>query len=726
MARRMPVGTIRQWSQGAVIKAHDGSVFGNGWYPLSTSTTLEEIGMTCDRAANNMIHKKVPINGEKFLDHEIEVFEDEQGNKKYTPDDFKKYEGFAGAARYSFRNEFSRRYMKPKLDAYDQINEELKRLNEDKGYRLGKGSEEIQKENYLSREEIREVKDRIRGEIKHDDSYFTVAEANELKGIVMRTKTQLDKGVDFEGNEKKVYDKAIAVASAIPEKYERLDLVRAKVKEQKDAIGETFSDNWGVRESYNDFVDDKYSEYFQKFKEQIFVDEGKRQEELFGVRIDEPDTDKFYQALGKKLAGLTQEQIEEKYPFKEMVEMRFEALYSKQVKGDWTYETLGALYKIEKAIDYLPAGHVLTNSELKSITNVNYSGGPHGGYAWYSPDEKRINLSDNMMSSSSVWGRMDDTNEFNSTLYHEIGHSVSQKLGRDNSLAYKRFVKECGWSFQQAHYREGMFMSTAGAKDVPREGSRQNVPLLTEYAHKSPEEAFAEYYSLYATNKPEIDAWLKTGDSKHLEKKTFFGANNLFKGGDETVASTIPHRTTMEPAIRQHVEKAIVESKLDIDNHIKMDLINPWHSKVHPHDQPNYNPREKVRFRKNWDFEKMPPVIAIGDKSRFEILDGSNRREQAKMNKKQLPAITVSKEMHTQLTRRGVHNDDIISYAYYINTNTKIPKPTEKPRKISGMDYRGSIIDAEKIKLSKNIFRRMQDIYDSEELAKALQEINLG
>lgn len=247
MARKMPVGTIRSWQSGEMIKAHDGSLFGSGWYPLSTSVKLDNIGRECDSAANVMRHKKTPINGEKFLDHEIEEFTDENGEKKYTPDDFKQYSGFGGAGYYSFRNEFSRRYMKPKLDAYDQINTALRDANYEKAMELGKSADQAEKQIFLTSDEIREIKTQIRADIQSDESYFTVDEAHELKGIVMRTKAQLDKGVDFDGEEKRVYLKSMAIADSLPEKYDKIMVKKAQVKEAIGEINTTFTDNWGSK-----------------------------------------------------------------------------------------------------------------------------------------------------------------------------------------------------------------------------------------------------------------------------------------------------------------------------------------------------------------------------------------------------------------------------------------------------------------------------------------------
>lgn len=483
----------------------------------------------------------------------------------------------------------------------------------------------------------------------------------------------------------------------------------------------------GVRESFKTYIEDKYHDYFQKYKKEIFVDEGKRQREEFGVDIDE-DMKTFYPKIGERVQNMTTEEQEEKLPFQELMEMRFEALYSMQLKGNWNKDLLVGLYKIEKAFKFLPDGHMLTNDQLRMISQEDFNGGNHGGYAWYSPNERRINFSSQAATSTGVWGRLHQSNEFESTMYHEIGHAVSQKLGGKHSLKYKYFVKECGWSYSQDEARSPKGMEATGDdRDVPRRGSRQNVPLLTDYAHKSPEEAFAEYYSIYANNKKDIDNFLKTGDEKHLEKKEFYGVKKGSWDSPKTVHETIPPHISLSSEKKYDIERSIRNLHLTEKDHIKIDLINPWHAKVHEQDLPNYSAREKVRNRKNWGVENMPPVIAVAHNGKYEIIDGVNRREQAKLNKYQLPAITISKEMYEKMTERGYNHSDLIAYAYDYHSMSHIPRPSEEaPQRIAGIDYRGTIIPSGKIKKSEKIFRRMHEIFNSDELQKAFDTLRFG
>ena len=185
MPKTYPVGTIREWQSGWVIKAHDPmQPFSGGWIPLKTSPQLEEIGINCDHLASSIKNYKLPINGEKFLDHEINEFRDDNGKKIFTADSFKKYEGFYGAGRYAFRNEFSRLFMQNDMQLKEEINSALVRANIEKG-----GD---RKTCALTEEEKSKIRDSVKSTFKELNNPFTVDSANKLYGIVKRVKDQLD------------------------------------------------------------------------------------------------------------------------------------------------------------------------------------------------------------------------------------------------------------------------------------------------------------------------------------------------------------------------------------------------------------------------------------------------------------------------------------------------------------------------------------------------------
>lgn len=727
MAKRMPVGTIRDWEAGTFIKAHDGCVFHNGWIPLSTSKVLEDIGRDCDIIANSMRFYKLPINGEKFLDHEIGEFMKNPGEEfgKYTPDDFKQYEGFAGAGRYSFRNEFSRRFMKPKLDIAEAINEALLKANDEKG-----GS---YNDDRLTIEEKAEIRSRVRFDIKanadqsgdheagNDSStaqkgIFTVAEAEELAGIVKRTNRQLKQGLNFEGDQKVIYEAATETGNSIPLEYERIAVKRKQRDEAIETINNAFSDNWGVKESFKFWIEEKYSEYIKKYKERIKKDEASEQESVFGVTLDE-DPKTFYP---KVFAKMSKGDLKD-YPFQELINLRFETKYDKQLSGNWAPEMLPAIEQIEHILIDTPSGHALTNTELKNITQEDYNGGDHGGYAWYNSGLRRINLSKNLVEGATGgWSRLGRLNEFQSVLAHEIGHAVSNKFGREGNLKYKEFVVACGWSYEQQELRRGM-TATGSQKDIRREGSMSHLKLLTNYSHKSPEEAFAEYYSIYHNNRGNIDHWLNTGDTSVLSKysKTYV---------DSTPGSNkIKDMYSKQMIERSHGETNRLLANLHLipDDHIKVEMISPWETHLTESERRNLNTdkiKNHLRYKEHLD----TPVIAVNDHNRYEILDGANHQVIAKYAKRMLPSVSISKELYSALSQRGYTDHDIAAYAAKHREEEKVPRQESIAKKLTGIEYKDKILPVEEIKKNENAFRKMRSVYYSDELKKAIETLILS
>lgn len=509
MAKAMPIGTIRHWEGGDVIKAHDSiPPYSSGWIPLRTSDSLERIGRECDKEAKEAKGYTMPINGEKFLDHEIDEFTDEDGGKPFTADNFKQYLGFYGAGTYSFRNEFSRLFMQNAMELDEFVSNALCDANNEKG-----GDKHGDR---LSSEEKKEIRAQARLDFKESDNLFTVAKAEKLKLIIDRTLPQIKEGLNFTDEYKKeVYAKFIEQADSIPEFYDRMKLKRVLFTACLNTINGVFADNWGVRESCKDYIGKKFSEYVRKYSDQIAKDSLIDQMEEYGVSVDMP-TDEFYSKIYEKLKDVDLGDVD---GFKELMYLRFETKFGKRVEGNWEAAHLPALHNLEIALTTLPAGHFLTNDFLQLITNKTYKGGDHGGYAWYSPGENRINFSANCIDRGSVFGVLANPHEFKSTLYHEIGHAVSEKLGRANYYDYKKFVVDCGWTYESKELRAGK-TATGDEKDIPRTGSNAHVKLISEYSGKAPEEAFAEYYSFYASNKERMDNYLVAGDKNFLKESS--------------------------------------------------------------------------------------------------------------------------------------------------------------------------------------------------------------
>jgi hypothetical protein len=780
-----PIGTIRHWQGGDVIKAHPNNLLHSGWIALQTNETLEAIGRDCDSKANAMKDRKTPINGELFLDREINEFEkDEKGNHPFNPQNFKQYEGFYGAGRYSFRNEFSKRFMADRIKLAEDITNALLKENEAEG---GENTGD-NKKDVLSVSQKKAVRRRVELDFKYNEVLFTTDDAKQLQGIVDRTYRQLMLGVDFpEGSvEKNAYDNALKVADSFPLKYERIKIKRQLKEETLKEIDRVFKDNWGVRESVRRLLNEKYGEYVTKFAKQISNDEAADQEATFGVKLDD-DADTFYKALFKKVKSdkakieinydeyiesrfvVSEDEIEStlelqkdkkdfylidinaedkndeenkmyltepldqnkelirqvnntilssqvNYPFQELIYLRFETLYKKQLVGNWNIEMLPVIYNIEKFMNELPSGHFKTNNEVTVVSNKDFG---DKGYTFYSADIKEISFNDKAANAFQIWGALKGEQEFTSTCSHEIGHAVSTKFGRSSNLDYKKFVVSCGWSYQ--HLKLSGEHATGDDKDIGRQGSMSQASLLTEYSHKSPEEAFAEYYSIYACNKEAIDNWLKTDDVNVLNKKSQLIVKQKSKDQEKPV-SNFYHQIHLDTDSK--IGKVVNNFNLDLNDHIKLDLVNPWHVHYTKEQELHLNDSTNVKYGIVASrHDEVMPVIAVKNKfNHYTCLDKGFINEGCKYTKKFTPAIIITEELYHHLSKQ-FDNKAIQNYVINRAIDEKVPQQSSKPIHKTGIEYRNDIIESKLFAVNKDRMMLMKHIFESKQLQKALSEL---
>jgi hypothetical protein len=709
MAKAFPQGTIRQWQQGAVIKAHDPMPpFSSGWIPLKTSSQLEAVGATCDRLAGQILNYKDPIKGDKFLDHEIDEYTDVNGQKIFRSGDFKVYMGYYGAGRYGFRNEFSRKFMSNEMALDEKIYEEMVKANEDAG-----GDKNIDK---LSSQQKKAIRQWVKDSWKVEREPFSPEDALKLKGIIDRTLTQLQEGLNFKDPEKlKAYQEFKAIADSLPMDYQRLKIKREQKNAAIEKLNIDFDDNWGIRESQKDYINNKFNEFVKKYQDRIKDDDLQDQLDEFGVTIDMP-TEEFYDRIFEKIDFESTEDI----GFKELIYLRFQTKFGKTVEGDWDKHHLPALRNMEMSINELPSGHFLTNDYLTLITNVNYNGGSHGGYAWYDAGDQRINFSSNALRRGTVFGVLSNPTEFKSVLNHEIGHAVSKKLGRAGSYDYRKFVVECGWTYTSQELRAGA-TATGDDEDIPRTGSNSHVKLITDYSKKSPEEAFAEYYSFYSQNKADIDNWLNTSDRSSLKRES--------KIVCDTNSSERSIYHLMESRI-DNVSYPIIEDFKSIRNglsgtveHNKIELVSPWKTQLSKEETNNFDV-DKIRARKNYSIDSMPPVVSYNNNDgKRVVIDGATRVEVSRMNKKLVPSITISKEFYYKLKENNWLDHDIADLVYTDNKYNNVPREASPKIKIEGLNYRDNLISVSQIIENVDVLRMMKKIYDSDELAKAIIDL---
>lgn len=711
MAKEFPIGTIRQWESGAVIKAHDPiHPYSNGWIPLVNDAELNRIGVDCDKEAASLLRHKEPINGERFLDHEINEYRDENGEQPYKAANFKQYFGFENAGRYSFRNEFSKRFMQNKMDLDEMVCNALAEANEDAG-----GDKHTDK---LSDEEKKRIRKKIKAGFKEDPNTFSIADARALEVIVHATREKLEEGENIKDPIKNaIYKTQKRVVDYIPEHYERFKVKLGTKNAAIAEIKEVFADNWGICDSFEAHANKKFDEYVKAYKEEIKRDSIEDFKEAFGIDI-EMDTKTFYDTIISKYLTMSKsERMEHEESFKYLVYIRFALKYNKSVEGNWSLDHLPALYNLELAINTLPAGHFLSNDELNLITSQSYEGGDHGGYAWYNGDEKRINFSAACVSNGSVFGVLSNPMEFKSVLFHELGHSVSKKFGRDEAVDYKKFVVECGWTYQSKELRAGM-IATGDQRSIPRTGSNSTVELISEYATKAPEEAFAEYYSFYCCNKEAIDNFLAKKDKRFLQQESKWTAKE--EDEQRTLRQIMRSYVNPQDSDEQVRFRKGLEELSDRGRDVEFSLVSAWATEVESYEKTRY---DASYIRQNKTMGQQETVFAYKDGKKRVVFHGGNEVEIARMNKKLCSMVEIPKEMYMHFKEKGFSNVDITACltTHYAHVNPK--KQIAPPQLKKGLMHRDDFIDHEQLLTNANVFKAMQHIYNSPELAKALSDM---
>jgi hypothetical protein len=800
MGKTCPTGTIHTWGDVEMIKAHEPmQPFSNGWIPLKTSLKFDQIGKECDNYGRDIANHKLPINGEKFLDHEIDKFGTEEGMDFFRAQNFKPYEGWYGSGRYGFRNEFSRMFMNNIIRLDTEVASALVQANEAAG---GDSHHDV-----LSTEQKKEIRADVRRDFKENSDKLSEENALKLLEIIKLTRQQIEEGMDFKDPEKKkVYNEFKIIVDSFPETYALISEKRKQRLLAVDMIEATFPDNWGVRESCKDYAQKKFDEYVRKYADRISKDSLQEQLDMFGVTMDmEPD--EFYkkiyakatatkdykyleQYVGKdiRFAGETtrykvtkegdrlfierygrqldlieiletnEERLSAEYDefgggFKDLVYLRFMKRYNKSIEGEWTLEQLPAIHNMENLAIELPFGHFIGNEELHLITNKNYLGGDRGGYAWYCPQERRINLSAECIARSTVWGVLANPTEFKSVMLHEIGHSIDQKIGGKATYNYKKFVVDCGWTYQSTDLRHGK-SATGNEKDIQRTGSNSSVTLITDYSKKSPSEAFAEYYSFYNLNKKHFDKYFETGDKKYLQTDNSFIARSVSseqrirqmlggrliqpdsdkeyeiktsktgrvrtrKPGEHT--PTVPVPTIGAIRVFQTYNE-VTRTLSDKGQDHEITLTNPWRMKLSTEEQQKFNPKD-VGVRKNFSINSMPPLVVVKNGLDRVVIDGGVRMEVARMNKQLAPCIEISKEEYYTLREHGLDDRQISDCVYTKHADDWVPRQIAKAVKVSGLIYRDHVIPLDVILDNHDGIKTMKEICESKVLQKAVESV---
>lgn len=425
-----------------------------------------------------------------------------------------------------------------------------------------------------------------------------------------------------------------------------------------------------------------------------------------------------------------------------ILKLRFEELYKKRVDGEFNTQDLGWLEGLERLSSKLPKGHVINNSELTAFRKASIFGdNSDNSYAHFSSSNKEIYFSDKATSFAQQkfdLNSLEDGSEFISVATHEIGHAVSKKLGRRGSLDYRRFVKECGWSWEQFNWsdektgknRNNNYLNTGTDSDIKREGSKSNVPLITNYAGKSPEEAFAEYYSFYTTYKNRIDHYLETGNSSILEKETLSTLRDTEKKYGEHLSGLFN-----TPETNNTIRTELLDHSRNLDEHIKVDVIDPYYDNLEYKRERHVDKEDIVRNKKDYSPNKKTPIpvftVFNRKTGKHDIVgedfpNGEGVHFANKYLRRGTPTFSISKECYGLLLKRGYTHRQIAGFVMSQVYDRPIPQvkyTPDGPSYYTGLRYRGDVIPVEKLVKMKSIFTEMKNIWSSEELSKSLQEL---
>lgn len=758
-----------------------------------------------DSISNSILSYKEPIEGDLWLKKVLESFKTPSG-KSFPPSSFTQYFN-GGRKRYSFTNYLSLLYVNDKVELNSNMAERLESENEYKRQSLmnsEEGKDQYLDENkiYLTKEEIDAIKKRVRDNYKFNENDRLNQEDLEtlykkIEGIYtdLRQGEELDGpgGVNYE-----FYQKAKDIFRELDGPYQRISLIQTKVNDAVKSVYEHFQDNWGIRETFRKKCFDKLNNYYYKHKNSIIEDERENFKNLTGVDIFEEDIHKFYGSLdsllpkedidlndyiGKRVpsynnkyeevtiksiidqdvicedvAGNTftwsyydsksrLEKILKKQQFRvdltPLLKLRFEKLLNKKLDGDWLVDSYTPLYVIESLSKNLPKGHFLTNYYLEKVERESLYNNDNS-YAHYNRDKKGIYLSDEALSISDWYGNLEDITEFSSVLTHEVGHAISTKLGSRGSRLYKDFTVECGWSWEQFPKDDpDSYKATGDDSDIERFGTNSSIKLITDYAQKSPEEAFAEYYSFYTLNKSSIDKYLDTGILES-NKSTFHTM------GGEVSFQELLGNTVVEKDKEYNDIDRILKNDPRLTNSVKSFELSPIKDQFlnSPESKLPVGPFSGV-IAKGRESKFSKPIFTIynsvgkhsilgqqttirkknketGEITYQETEDHNTQDSYLhysnKYHRRLTPTYSISQESFDKLTNNGISVDSIKNYVMDQLKDTKVGL-TESIKVNKGLQYRENIVSEDKIRGSKSILKKMRQIYNSPELEKAIKEM---
>ena len=526
--KEYPIGTTRQWAAGLMVKWD--SKVGEGaknWSVVSIPPKMEQALKRVQSNLNSLARVQDPISGERLVDKVIDRHA--AYHKDKYPNDWKNKHGMAaspiknGVPELTDWHNWLKKSDMSGRAYYDAVTPFM--FKHSRKRIIAK----LQKRYPDGNVGGKDIDGVLPEEIPCPASflYSLDEKVNEAKKFVTEGHDALtSKQKDAAHNARELREQMHSL-----EDYKDFPYVKAReamrnAKKDLDTLmpesGTTLQWIWNV--SMKEQIQRGFETYKRRFNSEVRRDLAELTVKEIGVDATDP-AKKFYKGLYTKIDQLKKKgkAPSDELAISELMEMRFEMFYDKEVKGDWDATNVTALENFEHLLSDLPPGHAITNKAFKQISN--HQGGHDGAasYAHYSPGQRAISLSDAATGHArrNLKGDMTNLVEFSSVVVHEIGHALSAKLRDAENYQYKTFVKLTGWDNRQVEIEELGGMATAGQRAMERRGSRNAIPLISDYAHMSPEEAFAEYYSCYYNNIDAIDSWLDTGSEKSIKQHKF-------------------------------------------------------------------------------------------------------------------------------------------------------------------------------------------------------------
>jgi len=195
------------------------------------------------------------------------------------------------------------------------------------------------------------------------------------------------------------------------------------------------------------------------------------------------------------------------------------------------------------------------------------------------------------------------------------------------------------------------------------------------------------------------------------------------------MAKSVPSdRTVEDMAGRMEINQGQWEQYRSIKERISekgkpqtITLNSPWQIIPSSSVKQGMDP-QKIRRRKN-DWMDIPPSIVIRDGENRIAINGGTGIEVARMNRKMVPCIEISKELYHRLREEGFEDKAIISSIYHDHTLDLVPQQVSPEKTITGLIYRDEIIPMDVILENYDALKTMKNICESKELQKALEEI---